>query len=90
MVKVVKGNKNVKAQAEAAGETVEEFVGPKLPEFVGPDAPPIKENQSLVPTGRVEVEEPEFIPFDKVADEASVEVPSPVKGGKGDCSRRSR
>ena len=83
VVKVVKGNKNVKAQAEAAGETVEEFVGPKLPEFVGPDAPPIKENQSLVPTGRVEVEEPEFIPFDKVADEASVEVPSPVKGGKG-------
>ena len=83
VIKVVKGNKNVKAQAEAAGETVEEFVGPKLPEFVGPDAPPIKENQSLVPTGRVEVEEPEFIPFDKVADEASVEVPSPVKGGKG-------
>ena len=83
VVKVVKGNKNVKAQAEAAGETVEEFVGPKLPEFVGPDAPPIKENQSLVPTGRVEVEEPEFIPFDKVADEASVEVPRPVKGGKG-------
>ena len=84
-VKVVKGNKNVKAQAEAAGETVEEFVGPKLPEFVGPDAPPIKENQSLVPTGRIEIEEPEFIPFDKVADEASVEVPSPVKGGKGDA-----
>lgn len=83
VVRVVKGNKNVKAQAEAAGETVEEFVGPKLPEFIGPDAPPIKENQSLVPTGRVEVEEPEFIPFDKVADEASVEVPSPVKGGKG-------
>jgi hypothetical protein len=83
VVKVVKGNKNVKAQAEAAGETVEEFVGPKLPEFVGPDAPPIKENQSLVPTGRVEVEEPEFIPFDEIADEASVEVPSPVKGGKG-------
>ena len=82
-VKVVKGNKNVKAQAEAAGETVEEFVGPKLPEFVGPDAPPIKENQSLVPTGRVDVEEPEFIPFDEIADEASVEVPSPVKGGKG-------
>jgi hypothetical protein len=83
VVKVVKGNKNVKAQAEAAGETVEEFVGPKLPEFVGPDAPPIKENQSLVPTGRVEVEEPEFVPFDEIADEASVEVPSPVKGGKG-------
>jgi hypothetical protein len=83
VIKVVKGNKNVKAQAEAAGETVEEFVGPKLPEFVGPDAPPIKENQSLVPTGRVEVEEPEFIPFDEIADEASVEVPSPVKGGKG-------
>ncbi len=83
VIKVVKGNKNVKAQAEAAGETVEEFVGPKLPEFVGPDAPPIKENQSLVPTGRVEVEEPEFIPFDEIADEASAEVPSPVKGGKG-------
>ncbi len=83
VIKVVKGNKNVKAQAEAAGETVEEFVGPKLPEFVGPDAPPIKENQSLVPTGRVEVEEPEFMPFDEIADEASVEVPSPVKGGKG-------
>jgi hypothetical protein len=83
VIKVVKGNKNVKAQAEAAGETVEEFVGPKLPEFVGPDAPPIKENQSLVPAGRVEVEEPEFIPFDKVADESSVDVPSPVKGGKG-------
>ena len=83
VVRVVKGNKNVKTQAEAAGETVEEFVGPKLPEFVGPDAPPIKENQSLVPTGRIEIEEPEFIPFDKIADEASVEVPSPVKGGKG-------
>ena len=77
VVKVVKGNKNVKAQAEAAGETVEEFVGPKLPEFVGPDAPPIKENQSLVPTGRIEIEEPEFIPFDKLADDVGAEIPNP-------------
>ena len=84
VVKVVKGNKNVKAQAEAAGETVEEFVGPKLPEFVGPDAPPIKENQSLVPTGKMP-DEPEYIPFDEIADEASIEIPSPVKGGKGDA-----
>jgi len=77
VVKVVKGNKNVKAQAEAAGETVGEFVGPKLPEFVGPDAPPIKENQSLVPTGRIEIEEPEFIPFDKLADDVGAEIPNP-------------
>ena len=77
VVKVVKGNKNVKAQAEAAGETVEEFVGPKLPEFVGPDAPPIKENQSLAPTGRIEIEEPEFIPFDKLADDVGAEIPNP-------------
>lgn len=94
-VKSVKGWSDTKKAAEAAGVTPEEMVGPlpditgpKLPEFIGPKLPefigPAKpEGTDLVPTGRVEVEEPEFIPFDKVADEASVEVPSPVKMGKG-------
>ena len=86
-VKSVKGWSDTKRVAEEAGVSPEEMVGPlpditgpKLPEFIGPAK---EEGTDLVPTGRVEVEEPEFIPFDEIADEASVEVPSPVKGGKG-------
>lgn len=72
IAKVIKGGKNVKKEADAAGETVEEFVGPKLPELVGPQKPDVD-----VPTARPDVEEQEFIPFSQVADEAAAEVPAP-------------
>ena len=80
-VKSVKGWSDTKKAAEEAGVTPEEMVGPlpditgpKLPEFIGPAK---EEGTDLVPTGRIEIEEPEFIPFDKLADDVGAEIPNP-------------
>ena len=80
-VKSVKGWSDTKRVAEEAGVSPEEMVGPlpditgpKLPEFIGPAK---EEGTDLVPTGRIEIEEPEFIPFDKLAADVGAEIPNP-------------
>lgn len=66
-VKVIKANKTIKTEAKKEGITVEEFVGP------------IKPNDTV----QAKVDEPEYIPFEDVADNNSIEVPASGKMGAG-------
>ena len=69
-VKTVRGWKGVKEEAAIQGVTPEEFIGPMQADETG-----------LVP--KMKVAEEEFIPFSKLADDSSVEIPGPVKMGAG-------
>jgi hypothetical protein len=69
-VKVIKHSRSIKTAAEQQGVSVEEFIGPMQPNETG-----------LAP--KIKVAEEEFIPFSKLADDSSVEIPGPVKMGAG-------
>lgn len=69
-VKTVRGWKGVKEEAAIQGVTPEEFIGPMQADETG-----------LVP--KMKVAEEEFIPFEKMADDTSIEIVDPVKMGAG-------
>jgi hypothetical protein len=68
-VKVIKASKAVKSEAQKEGVTVEEFVGP------------LQIDEATQTLKMAVAEEPEFIPFDKLADESSAVIPTPFKMG---------
>lgn len=113
-IKAFKRSKNLQDKADDAGQTVEEFVGPRLPEivgpkkpeelrpedidqFVGPNLPEIPgPNLPEIPGPRLPEDalpatagrgvgqvEPDFVPFETLADDAAAEVPAPKPKGEG-------
>jgi hypothetical protein len=68
-VKVIKASKTIKIEADKQGVTVEEFIGP------------VQIDEATQTLKMAIAEEPEFIPFDKLADESSAVIPTPFKMG---------
>jgi hypothetical protein len=68
-VKVIKASKTIKIEADKQGVTVEEFIGP------------VQIDEATQTLKMAIAEEPEFIPFDKLAEESSAVIPTPFKMG---------